>query len=64
MKWAGSDEEMEAPVSKEPKGCIILEDVEEIAVEKVAVKKVAVKKVAVKKAAVKGEPTGCLILEE
>jgi len=58
MKWAGSDEEMEAPVSKEPKGCIILED-EEIAVEEVAVKKVAVKKAAVKKAAVKNE---CIII--
>jgi hypothetical protein len=58
MKWAGSDEEMEAPVSKEPKGCIILED-EEIAVEEVAVKKAAVKKVAVKKAAVKNE---CIII--
>jgi superfamily II DNA or RNA helicase len=53
MKWAGSEEEMEAPVKKEPKGCIIVEEVEEVV--KVAKKK----KVAVKK-----EPTGCIILEE
>ena len=55
MKWAGSEEEMDAPVIKEPKGCIILEEEKEVA----EVTKVAKKKVADKK-----EPTGCIILEE